>query len=89
MQTSHFWIVALVLTLACGPSVLPDSDPQIQSLRRLHAQLPTAKTYIRIGNRQDALHVSKGIDEARLPPDLRTWIQALRANPDLWDHQLP
>jgi hypothetical protein len=63
--------------------------PKVKSLRRLYAQLPDAKTYVRIGIRQDALEVSKGMDEARLPMDLRAWIHELRASPDLWDHRLP
>jgi len=79
MKRSHLSIVALVLTVACGPSVLPDNNPQIQSLRRLHQQLAVATKAGMLEVESDALKVSEGIDEKRLPSDLRTWIHNLRA----------
>ena len=79
MKRSHLSIVAFVLTVACGPSVLPDSDSQVQMLRRLHLQLTTATKARMLEVESDALKASEGIDERRLPSDLRPWIHNLRA----------
>lgn len=69
-------IVALVLTVASGPSVLPDSDPQIQILRRLHQQVLAVtepRLRVRRVNMQlDALKASEGIADRRLPPSSAT-----------------
>ena len=82
MKRSRLAIAALVLTVACGPSVLPDSDPQIIKLRALHQQV-LAVTELRwrvrrVNMQLDALKASEGIEERRLPPDLRDWIHDLR-----------
>jgi hypothetical protein len=69
MKRSHLSIVALVLTVACGPSVLPDSDPQVQTLRRLHQQFAATVMPRMLEVQSDALKASEGIDERRLPSD--------------------
>ena len=79
MTRSHLSIVALVLTLACGPSVLPDNDSQVQILRRLHQQFAAATMPRMLVVQSEALKASEGIDERRLPSDLRPWIHNLRA----------
>jgi hypothetical protein len=78
MTRSRLSIVALVLTVACGPSVLPDNNPQIKTLRRLHQQFAVATNMHMIDVQLDAITASKGIDEAGLPKDLRKWIHDLR-----------
>ena len=79
MKRSHLSIVALILIVACGPSALSDNNPQIQSLRRLHQDLAVATKARRLEVESDALKVSEGIDEKRLPSDLQPWIHHLRA----------
>jgi hypothetical protein len=72
-------IVALVLTVSCGPCVLPNTDPQVQILRRLHQQFAAANKARMLEVQSDALKVTEGIDERKLPSDLRPWIHNLRA----------
>jgi hypothetical protein len=48
-------------------------------LRRLHQQLAVATKARMLEVESDALKGSEGIDERRLPSDLRPWIHNLRA----------